>query len=297
MPSTETESFLARVPPSLVPALRAHHGLEAALTGLVRTAREAWPDVDLGPRADAEAFLAHVAERLPPTGDAGEVLSGLRAGELFLAFACARGDARALEALDAQVLSQVEKWLPREAPARVDELRQLLRQRLLLAEDGTPPKLASYSGRGPLAQWVRAVALRLFIDQQRAAPREVPLEEAPVALAERLGTDPELALIRERHQEDFRAAFRAALGRLDARERNLLRLHHVHGQSVDLVGAAYQTSRSTAARWVARARERLLALTREELTTRLGLTPAELDSLLRLVRSQLEVSLRQLMAD
>jgi RNA polymerase sigma-70 factor (ECF subfamily) len=116
-------------------------------------------------------------------------------------------------------------------------------------------------------------------------------------LAERLGADPELAFIRERHQEDFRVAFRAALGRLEARERNLLRLHHVHGLSMDAVSATYQAPRSTVARWIARAREQLLALTREELTARLGLSPDELDSLLRLVRSQLDVSLRQLMTD
>ncbi|MCY1023810.1 sigma-70 family RNA polymerase sigma factor [Pyxidicoccus sp. MSG2] len=293
MSSEQLESFLSRVPRALVPALRAHAGLEEALTGLVREAREAWPRVDM----DERAFLAHVAERLPSAGEAGEVLANLRAGELFLAFACARGDARALEALDAHVLSQVGSWLPREAPSLVDELRQVLSQRLIVPVDGAAPKLASYSGRGPLGQWVRAVALRLHIDQQRAAPREQPVGEAPAELAERLGADPELAFIRERHQEDFRVAFRAALGRLDARERNLLRLHHVHGLSMDSVGATYQAPRSTVARWIARAREQLLALTREELTTRLGLTPDELDSMLRLVCSQLDVSLRQLMTD
>ncbi|WP_164021328.1 sigma-70 family RNA polymerase sigma factor [Pyxidicoccus trucidator] len=293
MASEQTESFLSRAPRALVPTLRAHAGLEEALAGLVRQAREAWPRVDM----DAGAFLAHVAERLPATGEAGEVLASLRAGELFLAFACARGDARALEALDAHVLSQVGTWLPRESPSLVDELRQVLSQRLLVPVDGAPPKLASYSGRGPLGQWVRAVALRLHIDQQRAAPREQPVGQAPAELAERLGADPELAFIRERHQEDFRVAFRAALGRLESRERNLLRLHHVHGLSMDSVGATYQAPRSTVARWIARARERLLALTREELTARLGLTPDELDSMLRLVSSQLDVSLRQLMTD
>ncbi|WP_224243202.1 sigma-70 family RNA polymerase sigma factor [Hyalangium gracile] len=293
MKSEQTESFLSRAPRALVPALRAHAGLEQALAGLVREAREAWPRVDM----DAGAFLAYVAERLPSTGEAGEVLASLRAGELFLAFACVRGDARALEALDAHVLSQVGTWLPREAPSLVDELRQALSQRLLVPVDGVAPKLASYSGRGPLEQWVRAVALRLHIDQQRAAPREQPVGEAPAELAERLGADPELAFIRERHQEDFRVAFRAALGRLEARERNLLRLHHVHGLSMDSVAATYQAPRSTVARWVARARERLLALTREELTSRLGLTPDELDSMLRLVSSQLDVSLRQLLTD
>ncbi len=288
-----TESFLSRAPHALVPALRALPGLEEALAGLVREAREAWPEVGM----DAGAFLAHVAERLPSTGEAHEVLESLRAEDFFLAFACVRGEARALEALDAQVLSQVGTWLPREQPAVVDELRQLLRQRLLVPLDGAPPKLASYSGRGPLGQWVRAVALRLHIDRQRAAPRELPMEDAPVALAERLGVDPELAIMRERHQEDFRVAFRAALGRLEARERNLLRLHHVHGLSMDAVSATYQAPRSTVARWIARARERLLALTREELTARLRLSPDELDSLLRLVGSQLDVSLRQLMTD
>lgn len=293
MASEQTESFLSRAPRALVPALRAHAGLEEALARLVREAREAWPRVPM----DAEAFLAHVAGRLPSTGEAGEVLASLRSGELFLAFACAQGDSRALEALDAHVLSQVGTWLPREAPSGVDELRQVLRQRLLVPVDGAPPKLASYSGRGPLGQWVRAVALRLHIDQQRAAPREQPLGEAPAELAERLSADPELAFIRDRHQKDFRVAFRAALGRLEARERNLLRLHHVHGLSMDSVGATYQAPRSTVARWIARARERLLALTREELTVRLGLTPDELDSMLRLVSSQLDVSLRQLMTD
>ena len=293
MTSEHTESFLSRAPHALVPALRAFPGLQEVLAGLVRAAREDWPVVDM----DAGAFLAYVAERLPSTGEAHEVLASLRAGELFLAFACVRGDARALEALDAHVLSQVGTWLPREAPSLVDELRQVLRQRLLVPVEGAAPKLAAYSGRGPLGQWVRAVALRLHIDQQRAAPRERPMEEAPVALAERLGADPELAFIRERHQADFRVAFRAALGRLEARERNLLRLHHVHGQSMDAVSATYQAPRSTVARWIARARERLLALTREELTARLRLSPDELDSLLRLVGSQLDVSLRLLMAD
>ena len=293
MTSEQTESFLSRAPHALVPALRALPGLEEALAGLVRQAREAWPQLDM----DAGAFLAHVAGRLPSTGEAHEVLASLRAEDFFLAFACVRGEERALEALDTHVLSHVGMWLPREGPALVDELRQVLRQRLLVPVDGAPPKLASYSGRGPLGQWVRAVALRLHIDLQRAAPRELPMEQAPAGLAERLGADPELAFIRERHQEDFRVAFRAALGRLEARERNLLRLHHVHGLSMDAVSATYQAPRSTVARWIARARERLLVLTREELTVRLGVTSDELDSLLRLVGSQLDVSLRLLMAD
>jgi len=57
-------------------------------------AREALPEVGM----DAGAFLAHVAQRLPSTGEAREVLTSLRAADLFLAFACVRVEAWALEA-------------------------------------------------------------------------------------------------------------------------------------------------------------------------------------------------------
>ena len=51
-------------------------------------------------------------------------------------------------------------------PMFVDEVRQVLRTKLLVG-DGAPPKIADYSGRGPLDGWVRAAAVRAAIDLKR----------------------------------------------------------------------------------------------------------------------------------
>jgi RNA polymerase sigma-70 factor (ECF subfamily) len=286
-----TEAFLSGAPPKLAPALRALPHLEQRLASLLEQARQAHPSL----RFEPTAFLRHLAARLPAVGDAESSLGTIRAEELLLAFACAQGDSTALATLDAQVLSRIREWLPKEDAAFLSEVQQRLRQRLLMPEGSAPPKIATFTGRGTLAQWTRAVALRLAIDLKREATGNVPLDEAPADADALVGRDPEFSFIRSRYQEEFRHAFREALAGLSPKERNLLRLHHVDNLSVDSVGTMYQTSRSTAARWIAQARERLLESTRAALAGRLKLDAGELDSLLGLVRSHLDVSLHQLL--
>ena len=53
--------------------------------------------------------------------------------------------------------------------------------------------------------------------------------------------------------------------------------------------------RATAARWIVSAREALVDETKRQLRGRLGVSGAELDSLLGLVRSQIHVSLNRLL--
>jgi RNA polymerase sigma-70 factor (ECF subfamily) len=286
-----SEAFLSGAPPKLAPALRALPELENTLRALLDAARKAHPALSVEPTA----FLRHLASRLPAAGDAASLLASVRADELFLAFACAQGDTAAFATLDAQLLSRVREWLPKEDATFLSEVQQRLRQRLLLPEGGTPPKIATFTGRGTLAQWARAVALRLAVDLKREATGNVPLDEAPSDAEALVGRDPEFSFIRSRYQEEFRHAFRQALAALTPKERNLLRLHHVDNLSVDSVGTMYQTSRSTAARWIAQARERLLETTRAALAERLKLDAQELDSLLGLVRSHLDMSLHQLL--
>src|SRR6185312_1867471 len=106
--------------------------------------------------------------------------------------------------------------------------------------------------------------------------------------------DPELALVRSRHAGDFERALQDAFGSLDERERNLLRLHFLDGLGIDGLAPVFGVHRATVARWLAAARERLqdtvLALLRE----RLAVGERELESLARLVRSDLEISLPSL---
>ncbi len=286
-----SEAFLSEASPRLAQGLRALPHLEQTLRELLERARRAHPTLRFSP----DDFLRHLAARLPVTGEPGALLSSIRVEELLLTFACAQGDAAAIAVLDTQVLSLVREWFPREDAAQVAELQQRLRHRLLIGEGNSPPKIATFTGRGALAQWTRAVATRLAVDLRREAAGGIPLEEAPEEPEALVRNDPEFSFIRARYMEDFRQSFREALGALTPKERNLLRLHYVDNLSVESVGTMYQTSRSTAARWIAQSRQQLLERTRAILAQRLKLAPQELESLMGVLRSHLDVSLHRLL--
>jgi RNA polymerase sigma-70 factor, ECF subfamily len=231
--------------------------------GLGERGRAAWPAV-----AVSEAQLReHVARlELPEQPHA----------DLYLACACAAGDAKAIAAFERAVLSEVGHFIARidASPQFADEVRQALRERLLVARAGAPPRIADYTGRGPLGAWVRVVAVRVAIDLRRDADDHRHLSTT---------------------QADYEAAMREALAALDAKERNLLRMHVVDGLTVDRIGLAYRVHRATAARWVQAVRQKLLDDIYRRLGERLHLSPAELDSLTALVQSQLRVSLTGLL--
>jgi len=61
------------------------------------------------------------------------------------------------------------------------------------------------------------------------------------------------------------------------------------------MGALYGVHRATAARWAVAAQEALLEKTRRRLTERLRLTHSQLDSVLRLISSKLDINLSRLL--
>jgi RNA polymerase sigma-70 factor (ECF subfamily) len=63
---------------------------------------------------------------------------------------------------------------------------------------------------------------------------------------------------------------------------------------VDHLGAFYKIHRSSAARWLSRARDHLLEETRSLLLRRLKMTDSELESLMRAVTSRLDLSMKHL---
>ena len=64
------------------------------------------------------------------------------------------------------------------------------------------------------------------------------------------------------------------------------------GLSATQVADLYNVHRATAKRWLASARVRLLELTREAMRERLRIDTHELDSVLRMVESRLEITAR-----
>jgi RNA polymerase sigma-70 factor (ECF subfamily) len=170
----------------------------------------------------------------------------------------------------------------------------MLRERLLVGPKGSGPKLAEYSGRGPLGTWLRAVAVRLALNELESRPRETPVEpELWEHFPASSNGGAELQLLRQSFKEHFRSAFAAAFETLSAEERNLLRLHLLDDVNIDKLAVLIGAHRATAARRIARAKEQLVEETRRVLSKKLVAPGSEVDELFNLVRSQLDVSIRR----
>jgi RNA polymerase sigma-70 factor, ECF subfamily len=270
------------------------------LRAAFEAARAAWPDVELG----AEPFATFVASKLPAGEPAERSLATLRTTELYLTCACGRGDVRAVAALERLCAAAVDRAAARAGPAatqKKDELRQQVCERLLVprATDGAPqpPRIADFSGRGPLDAWLRVVASRAVVDLQRAPDRERPAESDLLEGA--LGADagPEFAYLKRLYRNEFKAAFREALEALPGREQTLLRQHLLDGLSLIRLAALHRVHRATVARWVDAARRAVLEQTRLSLGRRLRVGADELDSVMRLVQSELDVTLSALLRE
>jgi RNA polymerase sigma-70 factor (ECF subfamily) len=98
------------------------------------------------------------------------------------------------------------------------------------------------------------------------------------------------------YRQAFRSAFQSAVLTLDPREKRILHEHTVLGLSIDELGAKHAVHRATAARWVQAAREKLLTGVRRELAREVNVSPKELNSILKMVQSRFEVTMRRLLA-
>lgn len=283
--------FLAALPADRRGAAMIAGALEAALASALDAGRAAWPDVPLDPLE----FAAHLAARVPDAPpDLAAAIGELHAADLYLACACARGEPRALACFDDHFMAAVGRtWGGRHRLADfADEVRQALRVRLLVAEGGAPPRIAGYSGRGPLAAWVRMAATRLGLDLRRRE-RPTARDDDDELTLEARGDDPELEYLKTRYAAELTEALQTTLAALSARTANVLRLHYQAGMTVDAIGTMYRVSGRTVQRWLAEARRTILGETRRLLSERLGLTDSRLDSLIGLVRSRLDISISQ----
>jgi RNA polymerase sigma-70 factor (ECF subfamily) len=254
--------------------------LEPRLRAIMDEGAAAWPQVRLAPAV----FAAHLARHAPGAAE----LAALRAGDLYLACACARGEPHAIAAFEKHYLSKVESALARGTP--VDDVLQSLRESMLVARGKRPPGIADYSGRGSLAGWLRVAAVRAA---QRLRKGEARAAASADEAAQGILVHPELDFLKAHHRAAFEAAFRAALVALPPRDRSLLRLHYVESLSVEAVGALHGVHRATATRWLAMSRQLLVDDLRRRLAESLRLSRHEVDSLVKLLRSSLEVSIRR----
>lgn len=284
---------LARRELAQAPAPDFEQHLEQHLEAILRQARESWSSSFEVP---AERFMQHLAGRLPRGTPALDALGRMHTTDLYLACGCALGDDAAIQACDAHCQPALATVLAKlRVPAhQADELVQELRARLFVALPDRPPVIAQYSGRGRLAEWIRVACLRTVLKQRARPSKEIPIEDEILADTPAADSDPELRLLKESYRAEFRDAFREALEALTQRQRSLLRQHFFRQLTVDRLGAMFGVHRSTAARWLAEARQELLQKTRTALSHRLGLDDSEWESVMRLIESRLDVSFRAL---
>lgn len=217
-------------------------------------------------------------------------LAGVLVADLGLATALGAGEPQALRHFERAILPDVRPAVARidASPAFVDEVVQTLREKLLVGPNGGDGKIDSYSGRAPLVVWARVAAVRTALSLRRATRRHD--DDEALAATRAAGPDPELALLKQKSRAAFTRAFKEALTELGPRSRTLLRLAHIDGLTVDQIGAIYKVHRATAARWIAAARAEVASGTLRRLKGRMALGDSEVDSVVRLVQSQLELS-------
>ena len=263
---------------------------EDALALWLEAASQRWPEITVS----ADELDRHLASLeiaalpVPP-----------HAADLVLACACARGDGAAIALFDREMAGVI-----RNAARRIDdsvdfsdEVAQAARERLLVARGDLPPRIAEYSGQGALAAWVRVAAMRIAMNLLRERRRNVLVDDEGFFDAAIEGGEVDRATARARYGDAVADSLRAAFAALTARERNLLRMHHLHGLTVDELAPSFGVHRATVARWLAAARDRLLAETRTGLRMRLGVGDDTVDSILRELRGRVDVTVTRLLID
>ena len=297
VPGMEGATFARAVLERLGPAATgAGAEVEPQLARAFDELRAALPGLALAP---AE-FAAHLARHLAKANPPARAPATLHASELLLAFACARAVPGAIEELERRHGAAIDaaiRGLDASA-AFGDEVRQQLRERLFVGHgSGREPAIAGYSGAGALGGWLQLAARRTALNHHQRDPhapgaaRPQGGEEDALLEARAPQADPELEHLKATCRPQFEAAFKEALGTLTVRERNLLRLRYLDGVNGQKLAGMYAVDASNISRALAGAREKLQEETRRRLIAALGLTASQLQGVLGLLLSRLDLSL------
>jgi RNA polymerase sigma-70 factor, ECF subfamily len=264
--------------------------LRTSIAAAHAAAAAAWPGCQLA----LERFAEEVVRRAGPELDLAR-LATLCTNDVYLAVACLDGEPTAIGHFERDCLSEIDR-AARKLRATQDqaaEVRGHLRRVMFTAEPGRAAALARFTGRGDLRGYVRVIATRELVRVVSRGRREEPIE--PLLDRLQLNRAPELSLLRARHGDAIAASLRAALEALDERQRAVLRYSLIDGWSIDRIGELYGVHRATASRWLNAARDALGDHLRLEASARMAIPIDEVDSIVQLVHSQIDVSLERIL--
>lgn len=238
--------------------------------------REAWPDLEIS----EEDFAAHVSRLSDPSPDF--------AADLYLACACALGSNRAIQHFEERYMKEIERGFAKVSASEEEraEAKQQLLERLFVKR-----KIADYAATGPLVLWLRVAALRTLHNVVARKPKETSIEQELLDALPAENVDPELLHLKSLYRAAFREAFASGVAALSVEDRALLHQRFVGNLTQPQLAEAYDVHVNTIARWIEKARQTLERAIYRDLESRLDVKGEELESILRLVRSQLDVSL------
>jgi RNA polymerase sigma-70 factor, ECF subfamily len=294
---TLCQSFLAEAADPIRGELaKDEPAVTAALVAQWQVAVAAWPEIAVAP----ERFGGELARRVgsPVSAEAATAaLDAMRGADVYLAVACCDGDSAAIARID-DILARELRHVALKLHATSDQTSEIhseLRRILLIDEPPRRAALREYAGRGDLRGYIRVMSTRALIRAINRGRREIVVEDSEFFDRLLPNDDPEISFLRAQYRDAVDGALRAALEGLDPRSRALLRYQLIDGWSIDQVGKLYGVHRATAARWLTEAREVLGAAIRNELAVRLQISPEEVDSIVRLVQSRVDMSLERLL--
>ena len=246
-----------------------------------------WPDI-VGPTLDE--YSAHVQRLQTSSADLER-----HGSDIYLALACGSAEEEALRTLERSHFPMLEAQLSRsgfDESARKDVFQQVL----LHLCAGPSPRILTYAGRASLASWLGVATMRFALQmaskskQNCSVPPDVTIDSLVCG-----DSSPEVRVAIENARPQFQSALSSALDALPERDRTLLRLCFVDGLTIDRIGSMYGVHRATAARWLANIREGILKHVQTIMMRDFGLRASEFESLIFLVRSELQLSLKRVL--
>jgi RNA polymerase sigma-70 factor, ECF subfamily len=220
-----------------------------------------------------------------PDGEVRKFIADLRADELLLALACARGDDAAWAYFVDEHKSFVEQharqlaYRYRWPEATADDLVEVLWGDLygLRAEEGRASKFSSYAGIGSLRGWLRAVLYQMAVDHYRRRRDSVPIEDVEHIVHERRGESGPLA---DRYVIAARQAVSKALAELDSEQKLVLAYYYFDEMTLKQIGQLYGVHEATASRWVSKAQSNVRKAVERILKREYGFNAAQIEACL-----------------
>ena len=246
---------------------------------------------------DFERILNEIAAKYLPatatTEDIREFMSSLRVEELALARACAAGNERAWQ----EFMTRFREKLYSAALGitKEDSSGRELADSLYADLYGTNTregrrvsKLDSYTGRGSLEGWLRAVLAQEFVKRYRSHRRFVSLEEKNEAGEQFSASDSEPSV---EIDPRLQAASSEALSHLTAEDKLILAAYFLDGRTLAEIGRMLRVHESTMSRRLDKITSSLRKRIRTELMAR-GMSKRQAEEALETDVRDLQVNVR-----